>query len=347
MTPGDLDARLARAARRLRPPGLAAARVDASGPAVVAVTGVRVRGGDVPVRDDDPWHIGSCTKAFTAALYARLVARGAAAWGTPLPDLLPDLAPGMDRGWGAVTIDALLRHRAGLPGDLAPAVLAAAHADPRPPAAQRAEAAARALADPPLRPGAFAYSNLGYVVAGAAIEAVTGRPWEDALRDDLLGPLGIRSAGVGAPPGGPWGHAPRWGGAGRGRPVPPDAPDADNPRVMDPAGGLHMTLADWGRFVAEFLDGGATVLDEDAVARLLTPPAAGPAVAMGWVHPPPRARGALRGVGIGHQGSNLRWVASAFLDDDRRRAALVVTNDGRARMRTGTARLAADVLSAA
>ena len=103
MTPDDLDARLSRAARRLRPPALAAARVDASGGTLVAVTGVRVRGGDAPARVDDPWHIGSCAKAFTAALYARLVARGAAGWGTPLPELLPALAGGMDPGWGAVT----------------------------------------------------------------------------------------------------------------------------------------------------------------------------------------------------------------------------------------------------
>jgi hypothetical protein len=47
------------------------------------------------------------------------------------------------------------------------------------------------------------------------------------------------------------------------------------------------------------------------------------------------------------QGSNRRWVATALVAGDRRRAALVAVNDGRSRLLTGTALLAARVLAQA
>ena len=53
---------------------------------------------------------------------------------------------------------------------------------------------------PEFAPGSrFTYSNAGYVIAGAVLERVAGKPWEQVVREDLLAPLGIRSAGFGAP----------------------------------------------------------------------------------------------------------------------------------------------------
>src|SRR5262249_50513397 len=41
-------------------------------------------------------------------------------------------------------------------------------------------------------PGAgFSYSNLGYVLAGHLVEAVTGMGWSEAVESVLLRPLGI------------------------------------------------------------------------------------------------------------------------------------------------------------
>ena len=38
------------------------------------------------------------------------------------------------------------------------------------------------------------YSNLGYMVLGAVIEAVTGQTYEDVVRERVLGPAGMTSA---------------------------------------------------------------------------------------------------------------------------------------------------------
>ena len=53
-----------------RPVALAAGVVTREGLAWSAVRGVRRFGGDDPATLDDRWHLGSNTKAMTAALYA-------------------------------------------------------------------------------------------------------------------------------------------------------------------------------------------------------------------------------------------------------------------------------------
>lgn len=329
-------------------PAMGAALVAPDGAARVAVAGTRVRGRDLPVAEDDPWHIGSCTKAMTAVLFARLVEAGRTAWGTPLPALFPDIG-GIDPGWAAVTIDDVLVHRAGMRPNLAPRAMREAAGDVRPVRVQRTGVAADVLATPPDRPGRVRYSNVGYVVAGAAIERIADAPWEDALDGAVLAPLGIDGAGVGAPEGdAPWGHRPLLGARGRGPAVDPARPElADNPAVGGPAGRVHLPLADWGRFVAQFLEGGATLLAEATVARLLARPA-GPGTphAMGWVHADARTERTLGApLSFGMQGSNRRWAATVLVSRDRRRAALAVANDGRSRVLAATARLAGRALA--
>lgn len=336
------------ARRRCGAPAMGAALVAPGGAARVAVAGTRVRGRDLPVAAGDPWHIGSCTKAMTAFLFARLVEAGRAAWRTPVPDLFPDLA-GIHPGWAAVTIDDVLVHRAGLRPNLAARAMREAAGDVRPVRVQRSEVTADALSAPPDGPGRVRYSNLGYVVAGAAIERIADAPWEEALDEVVLAPLGIDGAGVGAPRGDvPWGHRPLLGARGRGPAIDPARTElADNPAVGGPAGRVHLPLADWARFVAQFLEGGATLLSEASVARLLARPA-GPGTphAMGWVHADARAERTLGApVSFGMQGSNRRWTATVLVSGDRRRAALAVANDGRSRVLAATALLAGRALA--
>lgn len=129
--------------------------------------------------------------------------------------------------------------------------MVAAWKDARPLPDQRTDAAAKALARAPIKPGRFLYSNLGYILIGAAIERIVGVPYESALRSHVLEPLGITSGSFGPPPG-LWGHAGRLLplgplGAldiGRGGPADPGDVESDNPAVMAPAGRLHLTLED-------------------------------------------------------------------------------------------------------
>jgi len=209
--------------------------------------------------------------------------------------------------------------------------MAAAYDDTRPLPLQRSDVTATALAGAPRRPGRFRYSNLGYVVIGAAIERIAGISYERALATHVLEPLGITSGGFGAPPA-IRGHRAR-------TPAPPDDPRADDPPVMSPAGRLHLTLPDWGRFQEVFLTEGGGFLTPESVERLLTP---AKAQSPGWAP----ARG-LAHVSLGQQGSNTFWVATALIDRDRARTAMLVCNDGRRRLLAGTAKLAARLLASA
>lgn len=320
--------------------GVALIDLDAIDDAVtVEVVGVTRRGERTLVTLADQWHIGSCGKAITAALYARLVEQGRATWGTPIPELFPDLTHTTHRQWATSTIDDLFTCRSGLPANPTREAMKAAYHDPRPPAEQRTEAAALALARPPHKAGEFVYSNLGYTIAGAAIERLTEQPFETALLHELLSPLGVTSAGFGPPPT-IWGHRPRLQVGslciGRGAPQNPDGLHADNPPLITPAGRLHLTLHDWATIQRLFLDG-AGLLTGTSIDRLLLVPADNP-ISMGWA--PTRG---IDGVRAGMQGSNAAWAAAAMMSTDARRIAMTITNDGRTRLLRATALLAAEL----
>jgi CubicO group peptidase (beta-lactamase class C family) len=345
----SLRERLEAARAKSRIPALGAAIVTTDDQEMPTwVTGERVRGGGDPASVHDLWHIGSCAKAMTGALFARLVERGLTTWEATLPDLFPDLN-GIDPAWRGTRIDQVLTHRAGLPANLDLAEFDAWSRDERPVTDQRTAVAERALSQPSAKPGSFRYSNLGYIVAGAAIERIVGRSWEEAVVDEVLAPLGITSTGFGAPTGAqPWGHRSRWHGIGRGAPVDPGSPEhpalrADNPPVMSPAGRIHLTLEDWARFIRIFLTDGGMLLSTASVSKLATPPGGkGPKQGIGWAVPPGKLS---RDVAVGQQGSNTAWVATALIDASWDRAALVVCNDGRGRMLAVTGHLAAGLLA--
>lgn len=115
------------------------------------------------------------------------------------------------------------------------------------------------LDDPPLFEAGerTEYTNVGYVVAGAMLEAKTGKTWEALIQAELFVPLGISSGGFG-PPGSvneldaPRGH---WLQDDGETLVPLAGPKADNVPVGGPAGSVHMNLADYSRFLVDHLRG--------------------------------------------------------------------------------------------
>lgn len=329
------------------PPAVGAAVVASDGSLAFEAVGVTIRGGEDQVALDDRWHIGSCGKAMTAALYARLVELGVAEWGARVPDLFPDLAGGMHPEWSAVTIDDVFVCQAGLPANVGRSEMVRAWSDARPLREQRTGVAARALARAPRRPGRFVYSNLGYIVIGAAIERITDLAFESALTTHVFEPLGIASGGFGPPPR-LWGHGGRMLALGpiglvdlgRGRPADPEQVKSDNPAVMTPAGRMHVTLEDWGKFQRAFLTEGGGFLLPETVERLLTPGSGrGHRMALGW------AAVQSDEASFGQQGSNTFWVATAVIDAGRERTAMVICNEGRARLLKRTLHLALQLLS--
>ncbi|MEL7206773.1 MAG: serine hydrolase domain-containing protein [Actinomycetota bacterium] len=295
-----------------------------------------------PVTTDDRWHIGSCGKAMTAAVYARLVETGRAEWGLPVRSLFPDVTT-VDPGWESPTIDDLLHSRAGVASNPPRSRLRSLHASTEAHPDQRSQMVAEILATAPNRPGRFRYSNLGYVMAGAAIDRLSGMTYEEALRTELAEPLGMRSLGFGPPPR-LCGHrrSLQLGPIGLGgrTTASPGAGDSDNPPLYTPAGRMHLTIADWAAFQGLFLNRGAPLLGPASIEHLINIPGSGkgPSMAMGW------ASAEQIGASLGMQGSNTLWVATALIDRDRSRSAMVITNDGNPRLLRRTAELAARLL---
>lgn len=301
--------------------------------------GVRRAGSLEPVTTDDLWHIGSCTKAMTATLAARLVEAGKIKWDTTIDESL-----GAVDGLGAqilpayrpVTLRQLLSHRSGLPEDRAPepAIWGKVWSLKGPMIEQRRAVASIVLSrEPASAPGSMmAYSNFGYVVAAAMMEQATGKTWEELMRQQVFEPLGMHSAGFGPPSADnanheqaqqPWGHRTLRDGLSA---VKPWTRGADNPPVHWPAGGIHVTLADWAKFAAAQLKGERgqettfltteswKVLHEDAYHQ---------DYALGWVTGTrPWAAGQI----LTHSGSNGMWMAVIWLAPKRDLAIMAATN---------------------
>lgn len=321
---GGHEAALTAAFDSVKPVALAGGVVTREGLSWSGVRGLRRSDGTAAATLEDRWHLGSNTKAMTAAVFARLVEQGRARWAMPLAEVFPGLS--IDAGWRGATLDDFMSHSAGLNDDavMGMAWLMTARADPRALPEQRRAIVAKALAAPPSGTrGTFAYGNANYVLVGAAIEALTGGSWEEAMRSELFAPLGLASAGFGAPTGDSvWGHR-RMG--DRVMPMDPADSGADNPLALGPAGTAHMTMADYARFVRVFLSEGDGWLQPETVRRLLTP-AAGQGYAPGWIVLPPQPW--ARGPAVAHEGSNTLWHAIVIADPAGGRAIIGLSNDG-------------------
>lgn len=302
-------------------PAFGATVVRPWGVEAIAVAGVRRFGGLEKVEVNDSWHIGSNTKAMTAALYARLADQGRVAWGATLNDLFPNLADTMDPVWRDITIEQLLWHRAGLDDIAGYGKLVAGRKEKQPPPVQRMELARVKLSKPPAKAvGEFVYSNFGYIIVGAAIERAIGDSWENIIEREVFEPLQMDEAGFGPPQGtAPQGHR-ITGAAGKPCPV-GDGSEADNAAALGPAGTVHLPLEDWSRFVRLFLDREQTFLTQESMARLVTP-ANNSQYAMGWgVLDDP-----LSGRILLHSGSNTLWLAHVEMALDFDVAFLITCN---------------------
>lgn len=147
--------------------------------------------------------IGSCTKAMTAMIAARLVERGAIGWNTAVGTALPELAASMLPDYQAVTLENLLAHRGGMLAfdQSADEDRFLAYLQGYPGAMPDTETGRRRLfcswllqQTPPAKvaPGqTYAYSNAGYGLVGAMLEAVTGKTYDTLFDEELFRPLGL------------------------------------------------------------------------------------------------------------------------------------------------------------
>lgn len=288
--------------------------------------GFRKAGNETRVTVEDRWHIGSCTKSMTATLAAMLVEEGRIRWDSTVGEVLPELREKMAGPWAEVTLEQLLTHRAGAPANPPGPLWAMAWQRAGTPREQRL-AFAQGLLQLPQEVAAgtkFIYSNQGYSIAGTMLERTMNRPWEELLQERLFAPLGMKSAGFGAPgqPGmldQPWGHMKKL------EPVEP-GPAADNPPAIGPGGTVHCSISDLARYAgrhAQESRGPADLLQEAGAWQKLHTPAEGQTYAMGWhVLERPWAEGRA----LTHNGTNTMWYAVMWVAPERNAAFVAATN---------------------
>ncbi|MBK8165258.1 MAG: beta-lactamase family protein [bacterium] len=235
--------------------------------------GLDARGdGAAPLTAGHVFRIASNTKTYVAATVLRLAEAGRLTLATPLGAQLPPDLSTLLRGDGydldSITIGQVLSHTAGLAdhsGDdrYGEAIIA----DPRhrwTPAEQVRRCVE--LFDPlGPAPAPYRYSDTGYVLLGAVVETVTGRPLAAAVRAELdLAGLGLRRTWweqlEPAPPGaGPRAHQ---------HIGDHDVTDWDPSFDLHGGGGLVTDVRELGLFIRHLLKG--RVLEQESSLAAMT-----------------------------------------------------------------------------
>ena len=298
--------------------GLVVATADAE--PSIAVAGVRITGTDNAARPDDLWHWGSITKSMTATLVARLAERGTISWDDAIDDHLGGKVGTIRDTYQHATFAHLLSHRAGLQPNIPMDQFGTFHRPVEDPIADRLEWVSIALAQEPAADLADKniYSNNGYIVAAAMLEAATGEPWETLIQREVFAPLGIEYAGFGDPAATSPEAQPR-GHRLTDQHTAAMPAGADNPPALGPAGRVHMPLADIARYLRAHAQRPEDFLSEASFNRLHTP-AFGDSYACGWITSPTGQHW--------HNGSNTMWYAEAAFDPESGTVAAVVANIG-------------------
>lgn len=144
-----------------------------------------------PVDAETRFRIGSMNKMFTAVAVLQLVEAGQLGLDDPMGKHLKDY-PNRDAA-ARVTVRHLLTHGGGT-GDFFGPEFDARRMQLREIADYVALFGPRPLAH---EPGArFEYSNFGYILLGAIVEAVAGRSYDEVMRQRVFGPAGMVATGA-------------------------------------------------------------------------------------------------------------------------------------------------------
>lgn len=145
-----------------------------------------------PVEASTHFHLFSITKTFTALAVLQLVEGGKIVLNKPASAYLPGFPYP-----NTITVEQLLSHTAGIPN---PLPLKWIHLAEEHPGFKRDPFFAEVFkAHPKLdfEPGTkFKYSNLGYVLLGQLVEAVSGQPFEDYVKEHIVEQGGIDPSGL-------------------------------------------------------------------------------------------------------------------------------------------------------
>jgi CubicO group peptidase (beta-lactamase class C family) len=172
------------AMRRIQVPGVAVGLVD-GGAEHIAGFGVTSVDHPLPVDGDTLFQIGSTTKTVTGTAAMRLVEQGRLDLDAPVRAYLPQLRLADESAAAGVTLRHLFSHTGGWVGDYFDDL---GNGDDA-----LARIVERMVELPQVTPlGAiWSYNNAGFYLAGRVIEVAAGKPYEAAVQELVLGPLGM------------------------------------------------------------------------------------------------------------------------------------------------------------
>ena len=357
----SLDAQLKPYLTKYDLPALAAAVVKDGEIIAAGAVGTRRTGTQTPVTINDRFHLGSDTKAMTALLAAILVEEKKLRWDSTVAEVFPELKKDMDARLRDVTLAQLLSHTSGIPSDnkafedlIGKAMLQEGNLGEMRYWLVK-QWAARPLESEPGKK--FAYSNMGYTLAGAMLERAGGKTWDELVTERVFRPLGLKTAGLGCQAtlgriDAPLGHKVVDGKtkaflAG---------PNGDNPLVVGPAGIAHMSVLDFARWAAwNAGEGkrGPKLVQPQTLKKLHTMVVSTPESKEAKPGTPSHGKYGLgwgqvevewaRGPLLFHGGSNEMNLAHIWVDPKRDFAMVLVTNIGGKKAEEGLFKFASEL----
>jgi len=141
---------------------------------------------NAPVTANTLFGIASCSKSFTAACLSILADEGKLDWNKPVKDYMPDFQLYDEYVTRTLTARDLVSHRSGLPRHDYVWVSAPLN---------RKEMFDRLKYLPLNKPvyAQYQYNNLMYMAAGVLIERLSGKSWEEFMREKILDPINMKT----------------------------------------------------------------------------------------------------------------------------------------------------------
>ena len=271
--PSEISAYAEQVRTQWKIPGLSLAVVHGDSLVFSGGFGVREKGkttdGDgewTAVTDSTLFHIGSMTKAFTAAVIASLVDEGLLRWDDTVKHILPDFEWYDDCVEAVMQVRDLLTHSTGLVAQAGTYIPNLGY--------DRDDIYRMFRYIEPVYPfrEKFAYNNITFIIAARIIETVTGCSWEDNIRERIFIPLGMSSSVPGSEgylQAGRKASVAHYFGYSRGRnggrgsiyvtPLYGEERALHWVDVIGPAGSISSTAADMARWVRFHLNNGAVI----------------------------------------------------------------------------------------
>ena len=184
-----LDTFALRLLKEWNAPGVSIAVVEKNKVIYAGGFGYRDYEKKLPVTENTLFAIGSCTKAFTASILGMLEKEGKVSLDKPVRDYLPELVFKNDYTNKHVTLRDMMCHRTGLPrhdgswyGSTASRNELLERVRYQEPSAELRER--------------YQYNNFMFMAQGIVIEKLTGKSWEENMRERIFKPLGMSNTNM-------------------------------------------------------------------------------------------------------------------------------------------------------